>query len=167
MLSFADVMSMDKQNTFDLLAKEFKLKPSDYYFLDLIPLIEMIWADGENQPTELALLYQFTIEHIAHLDRAAGIPLVTVDDANDFLERFAHQRPSQRLLDALSELVVTSASSANSERSQSILKYCMDIAAACTTQYPYALRGRIIDSEKALLYKLFAAFRNIQSLDAD
>lgn len=160
-------MSMDKQNTFDLLAKEFKLKPSDYYFLDLIPLIEMIWADGENQPAELALLYQFTIEHIAHLDRAAGIPLISTDDANDFLERFAHQRPPQRLLDALNELVVGSSLSADPERSRSILKYCMDIAAACTTHYPYALRGRIIDSEKALLYKFFAAFRNIQSLDAD
>ncbi|WP_404356881.1 hypothetical protein [Methylotuvimicrobium sp. KM1] len=160
-------MSNDKQNNFELLAKEFELKLSDYYFLDLIPLIEMIWADGENQPAELALLYQFTIEHIAHLDRAAGIPLISTDDANDFLERFAHQRPQQRLLDALNEMVVVSALSTDPVRTRSILKYCMDIAAACTTQYPYALRGRIIESEKALLYKLFAAFRNMQSLDAN
>ncbi|CCE24851.1 hypothetical protein [Methylotuvimicrobium alcaliphilum] len=160
-------MSNDKQNNFELLAKEFELKPSDYYFLDLIPLIEMIWADGENQPAELALLYHFTIEHIAHLDRAAGIPLITTEDANDFLERFAHRRPPQRLLDALSELVLDSASSADSERNRSILKYCMDIAAACTTQYPYALRGRIVDSEKVLLDKLFAAFQNRHYFDAN
>ena len=166
-MSFADVKSMDKQNTFELLAKEFELKPSDYYFLDLIPLIEMIWADGENQPAELALLYQFTIEHIAHLDRAAGIPLVTVDDANDFLERFAHQRPPERLLDALSELTLDAASSTDSERNRSILKYCLDIAAACTTQYPYALRGRIVESEKDLLHKLFAAFQNKYSFDTN
>ena len=160
-------MSNDKQNNFELLAKKFELKPSDYYFLDLIPLIEMIWADGENQPAELVLLYQFTIEHIAHLDRAAGIPLIMTEDANDFLERFAHQRPPQRLLVALNELVVGSYLSADPDRSRNILKYCMDIAAACTTQYPYALRGRIVESEKALLHKLFAVFQNKYSFDAN
>lgn len=161
------MMNNDKQNAFELLAEEFELKPSDYYFLDLIPLIAMIWADGENQPAELALLYQFTIEHIAHLDRAAGLPLITVEDANDFLERFAHRRPPQRLLDALDEWVVDPVSSHDAERSLSILRYCLDIAAACTTQYPYPLRGRIVESEKALLHKLFAAFQRKHYFDAN
>lgn len=149
---------MEKQQAFDLLAREFDLKPTDYYFLELIPLIEMIWADGQNQQAELSLLYKFTIEHMAHLDQSSGITFVSTDDANDFLDRFAHQRPSPQLLEKLRELVVHSAMSNSSCRHQSILEYCLDIAAACATQYPFGIQERIVESEKQLLNKLFSVF---------
>jgi len=149
---------MNKQQTFDLLAREFDLKPADFYFLDLIPLIEMIWADGHNQPAELSLLYKFTIEHMAHLDRASGIAFATIEEANDFLDRFAHRKPSAQLLEKLRELVVQPVTSGDSSRHQTIMDYCLDIAAACTTQYPFGVQQRIMESEKELLNKLFAAF---------
>ena len=149
---------MNKQQAFDLLAREFDLKPTDFYFLELIPLIEMIWADGHNQPAELSLLYKFTVEHMAHLDRASGITFATVEEANDFLDRFAHQRPSAQLLEKLRELAVHPATSSDPDRHQTIMDYCLDIAAACTTRYPFGLQQRIIESEKELLNKLFSAF---------
>jgi hypothetical protein len=37
---------MSPQHAFDQLMTEFNLRPADFYFLDLIPLIEIIWADG-------------------------------------------------------------------------------------------------------------------------
>lgn len=149
---------MNKQQAFDLLAREFNLKQADFYFLDLIPLIEMIWADGHNQPTELSLLYKFTVEHMAHLDRLSGIAFPTVEDANDFLDRFAHQRPPAQLLEKLHELAFQPAETEKSGRHQAIMDYCLDIAAACTTQYPFGLQQRIIASEKELLNKLYSAF---------
>ncbi|WAK01202.1 hypothetical protein [Methylobacter sp. YRD-M1] len=132
---------------------EFNLRPADFYFLDLIPLIEIIWADGDNQPGELRILYNFLIEHIAFLDRIAGIQVVSPKDADAFLDRFAHNRPSPRLLTELRSIVFKAVPA---HRHSSIFEYCLDIAAACTTRYPFGLRDRIIDEEKKLLTKIFA-----------
>jgi hypothetical protein len=67
---------MNAQNEFESLKSQFFLKDADFYFLDLIPLIEVIWADGDNQEAELKILYKFIIEHIAYLDKQAGLTLL-------------------------------------------------------------------------------------------
>lgn len=150
---------MDIRKEFDLLARDFNLKEADFYFLNLIPLIEVMWADGQNQEPELALLYKFTTEHIANLDRTAGMPIISVEDANDFLDRFAHQKPPSALLQRLRALAVEIVPRQRPDHQQTIMDYCMDIAAACTTRYPYALQERITESEKSLLNQLFEAFK--------
>lgn len=143
---------MSPHYAFDRLMAEFDLRQADFYFLDLIPLIEIMWADGENQPGELKILYHFLIEHIAFLDRMAGIQTVCIEDANAFLDRFAHNRPSARLLKELRAVVSDSLSG---QRRSTVFEYCLDIAAACTTRYPYGLRDRMIDEEKELLKRIF------------
>lgn len=155
---------MDKSLRFDQLKNECKLKDSDFYFLELIPLIEMIWADNQNQEPELKLLYKFTAEHIAQINKAAGdVDLVTVDQANDFLQRFAHNKPEQRVIALLRELVVESwQNKRDSEQKeltkQSILDYCLDIAASCVEAYPYEHHQRVTSIEKTLLRELMLAF---------
>ena len=143
---------------FDRLMAEFNLKPADFYFLDLIPLIEILWADGKNQPGELRILYQCLMEHIAYLDQSSGSHAISVNDANDFLDRFAHRKPSGDLLSQLRALSAHASESLPDAKRASIFEYCLDIAAACTTRYPYELRNRIIDEEKKLLQKLFFEF---------
>lgn len=142
------------QNTFEQLKNEFDLKDADFYFLDLIPLIEMLWADGMNQEGELKLLYKFVIEHIANLDQLSASAVISVADANDFLDRFAHRKPDPRLIRELKALFLGK----NSSNRQTILKYCMDIAAACTTHYPFGPQERVMQEEKKLLTKLFEEF---------
>lgn len=142
---------MNQQVQFEQLQREFNLKDSDFYFLELIPLIEMIWADGMNQAGELKILYQFVIEHIANLDHLSKAPAISVEDANSFLDRFAHKKPDPRLLDGLMRLFVDK----NSPKNQTILQYCMDIAAACITKYPYQFRERMMEGEKRVLENLF------------
>ncbi len=148
---------MDKQQQFEQLAREFDLKPADFYFLDLIPLIEVMWMDGKNQPGELKILYQFVLEHIVYIDQAAGSQVLTVEDANDFLDRFAHQRPAQELLTELHNIVAREAGIAE-QRKMDVLEYCLDISAACVIHYPYGIRERVRCDEKAFLLKLFAEF---------
>ena len=148
---------MDKQQQFEQLSKEFNLKPADFYFLSLIPLIEMMWMDGKNQPGELKILYQFVLEHIAYMDQAAGDQVLTVEDANDFLDRFAHQKPPQKLLTEL-HYIVTHEQGLVKQQKTDILEYCLDISAACVTHYPYGVRDRIQHNEKAFLMKLIAEF---------
>jgi len=149
---------MTPQTEFTQLSKTFDLKPADFYFLNLIPLIEVLWVDGNNRPQELQILYHFLIEHIAFLDKQAGDQVVTIEDANDFLDRFAHQRPSEDLLNQLHDIVLQLNHNSFIKQKQTILDYCMDIASACTNSYPYPLRGRVIEEEKELLQKLFKAF---------
>ena len=148
---------MDRQQLFEQLAREFDLKPADFYFLDLIPLIEVMWMDGKNQQGELKILYQFVLEHIAYIDQAAGAQVLTVEDANDFLERFAHNKPPQKLLTELHNIVIQEKGVAE-HRKMDILEYCLDISAACVVHYPYGIRERIQRYEKEFLLKLFAEF---------
>ncbi len=142
---------MNQPDTFEHLKKEFNLKDSDFFFLDLIPLIAMIWADGMNQEGELKILYKFIIEHIANLDQVTESPVISIEDANNFLDRFAHRQPDPRLLDELMQLFL----SKNQQNRQTIFDYCLDIAAACTTHYPFGPQERVIKNEKSLLEKLF------------
>lgn len=146
---------MNTQNIFDQLTQEFNLKPTDYYFLDLVPLIEIMWMDGKNQEGELKILYQYVLEHIAYLDQAVGAQVITVEDANDFLERFAHNKPSPELLAELHQFIMQ-VKGVSESRKINILEYCLDISAACVTQYPYNIRDRIHDYEKVFLLKLFS-----------
>jgi len=141
------------------LETEFGLKPSDYFLLELVPLIEMIWADGDNQVSELRLLYDFAIRHVAALDRVTnGGVTVTAEQVNDFLDRFAHAPPPPGFLNALREFVYGELLVEPHERihnHQTVLRYCVDIAAAAVRVYPFGLRERVLECEKALLEELF------------
>jgi len=153
---------MDRQQQFEQIAQEFSLKPEDFYFLDLIPLIEVMWMDGKNQESELNILYQFVLEHIAFIDKAAGAQVLTVDDANDFLDRFAHQKPPQKLLTDLHNLFAQNIDIGEHHK-MNILEYCLDISAACVIHYPYGMRERVQQNEKKFLLQLFNEF-NISPL---
>ena len=146
---------MNIQNEFERLKNQFSLKDADFYFLDLIPLIKVIWADGHNQKAELKILYKLVIAHIAYLDQQSGVRSVTIEQANDFLDRFAHHKPSGELLNELQAISAMSSKSKDQSRQLTILEYCMDIAAACTTKYPYDMHERVTQEEKVLLQKLF------------
>ncbi len=155
---------MGNSYTLDTLIRDHGLQGSDIYLLDLIPLIEVIWADNQNQEPELKLLYQFAIEHTAKINNAAsGTEVISADAVNGFLDRFAHQRPDQALLRDLRQIALErSTAHADLEhvqaRHRTILQYCIDIAAACVAQYPYERHERVMEQEKALLLELMQAY---------
>ena len=146
---------MNKHSEFERLKSTFSLKDADFYFLELIPLIKVIWSDGKNQQAELQILYKFVVEHISRLDQLAGIRVVTSEQANDFLDRFAHQQPDAQLLNELEAFSTLHNKNQDPSRSASVLDYCLDIAAACTNKYPYDMHERIMHEEKVLLKTLF------------
>ncbi|GAA3916252.1 hypothetical protein [Litoribacillus peritrichatus] len=154
---------MEKSARFQQLKNECHLKDADFYFLELIPLIEMIWADNHNQAPELNLLYKFATEHIARINTIAESDVITVDQANDFLDRFAHKQPDSNVLASLRKLVIDGwklqESSEHKELTkQSILDYCLDIAACCVDLYPYEYHHRVTKEEKKLLQQLMIDF---------
>jgi hypothetical protein len=135
------------------------LPANSFYLLELIPLIEMIWADGKNQHQEILILQHFTVKHLSRLSRdAARLEVISVEDANRFIDFFLANRPDPQLLADLKELTIEHMQArANAEHNQSIIAHCMDIAAACVSEYPYRADERIRAEEKDLLQAIVAA----------
>lgn len=135
------------------------LRESDIYFLDLIPLVEMIWADGHNQNEELRILSDFALTHTQELNQILGEKVVTPRDLKDFLRRFGERRPARELLKSLRAIAIRrmhrrSKTRHGQDKAQEVLTCCLDIAAACVVHYPYGLRERIMDRERKLLLEL-------------
>lgn len=152
--------AMDRLEILDEIVNEHHLDPLDIFLLPLIPLIEVIWADGRAQQAEVDLLLDFTRKWLTLLkEDAAGEVVVSVGATQRFLERFLRQRPSPALLSRLREmaldLIATNSDPAQAlSRERTILDYCIDIAAATVTSYPYGPHDRVMDQEKNLLLEL-------------
>ena len=78
---------------------------SDVYLLDVIPLFEMAWADGEVQPSERSMILAFLEDHLARLEAMRQGTLVTRLDALRFVDRFLDQKPPPGLLRELRDLL--------------------------------------------------------------
>ncbi len=138
------------------ILQKHKLPSKTVYLLELIPLIEMIWADGKNQQKEISILQDFTIRHLANLSNAAeGLEVISVEEANSFIDYFMKERPSDELLADLKGLAMQKLEAELSSNSREmIIEYCMDIAAACVTEYPYSSSERVQAQEKAAISEL-------------
>ncbi len=139
--------------------KGYGITDADVYLIDIIPLIEMIWADGQTQDAEIAILEDFLEKHVHHINTVAGYELLTLVEARNFLARFIESKPNPEILYELRQLVSpirlsTSNSKANQELKNSLLAACLDIAASAVTQYPYGLKERFNFSEKRCFFEI-------------
>lgn len=160
-----DKPPLDRQLLLHELVHDHGLEPLDYYLLPLIPLIEVCWADGRVQKSEAALLIDFTRRWLALLKTdAGGETIVGIPQAQAFIDRFMKTRPDPVLLQRLRELAVNMLE-LNSDRARvnqnerTVLEYCIDIAAAAVSSYPYEARERVMDEEKELLLELMHAMQ--------
>lgn len=73
-------------------------KGRDLYLAELIPAVEMAWADGVIQPNERAMLESYCIELVERLNREAGAPFFSLGHALVLLERLTQRRstPAER-----------------------------------------------------------------------
>ena len=153
------VEKMTREAALARLEDEFGLRPGEFYLLELLPLVEMMWADGINQEEEVNLVYEYVLRHVAELNRAAdGEEVVSVQDVNNFLDRFVHQQPDpimlRRLRNMALPLFLAGADPAeDARRGRKIFDLCLDIAAAAVTSYPYDRHERITAKEKDLLHE--------------
>ncbi len=145
------------------LIERYNLKPQHAYLLELIPLIEMIWADGRNQSKEIAIIHEITEKHVCNLnDQADGLTVVSKQDAKEFLSRFLQTRPPAGLLKELRELTFDWLADKGKmkDKNDSIISYCLDIAAACATNDNF--NERVVMQEKVLLKDLTKALNIIE-----
>jgi hypothetical protein len=151
---------LSRDEIIHVLETEYGITGNLIYLLDLVPLVEMLWSDGKNQTAEISLIYEFATKLAAQLaNDAGGVEVVSATDITFFLQHFVHQRPASGLLSSLRTLTQAAIDNDHDAaraqtRKQNILDYCLDIAAASVSTYPYARRDRFIQQEKVLLVEL-------------
>jgi len=140
------------------------------YFIDYIPLIEMIWADGQPQQGEMDIFYEFLEKHVAHLNKMAGYSAFKLEEAVHFVSGFFNARPSPEMLKTLRKLAAHSGlfqedSKKRAQFEKSLLARCLDIGASCVTEYPYGLHERFNTDEKRCFFEIFDTFENRKVAD--
>jgi len=150
--------------------KSFGISGKDVYFIDYIPLIEMIWADGEPQQGEMDIFYDFLEKHVVHLNKMAGYNAFKLEDAVQFVSGFLKERPSPEILKSLRKLAAHSGlfqedSKKRAYFEKSLLAVCLDIGASCVKEYPYGLHERFNYDEKRCFFEIFDTFENRKLAD--
>ena len=146
------------------LERDCGLDRKHIYLLELIPLIEMMWADGKNQAAEIQLIHRYALEHLVRLqDAAAGQTVLSAAEADDFLNRLVHHRPNPDLLRQLCALAQSSAFSFHNSDPEtrtasrrSVVENCFKIAIS-NIHGPTASRERLMAEEERALLNLMAA----------
>lgn len=147
---------MTWNDTLESLVSDFGLTPETVYLLPLVPLLEVMWADGVTQPAEVSIFYDCLTRHLAELaNEANGEEVVSVEETEQFAHEWLQHPPDAERLRRLSELAVQLLNTEGKvETRRTILDNCLDLAAIAVTRYPYERRDRIMSAEKAVLLEL-------------
>jgi hypothetical protein len=139
------------------LVGEFGLTPETVYLLPLVPLIDVMWADGVIQPSEIGIFYECLTRHLADLcNQADGEEVISIAAAEKFAGDLLNTRPDPEKLHRLRELSVQVLNlSHDAKLNDSVLDSCLDLAAIAVTRYPYERRDRVMRAEKRVLHELF------------
>jgi len=129
------------------------------YLIDLIPLIEMIWADGKAQGAEISLLADYLKKHVEHINALAGYQALDLEEAKAFLTKFLKNRPDPQLLAMLRSFITpvrlkSSDPDKCDKLKESMLAACLDIASSSVTEYPYGLHDRFAPEEKHCFFEI-------------
>lgn len=144
----------------------FGISGNDVYFVDYIPLIEMMWADGNIQQGEKDIFYEFIEKHVVYLNKIAGYEAFELEAAVQFVSGFLKERPSPEMLKTLRNIAADSfLFHENPEQREQfekcLLAVCLDIGAACNeTEYPHELQDRFSTAEKRCFFEILDTFEN-------
>jgi hypothetical protein len=139
--------------------KRFGISGEQVYLIDFIPLLEILWADGEAQPSEVTILEEFVEKHVDNINKQAGCKVLELEQAKAFVNRFLVKRPDPEIMKTLRSFVkplrLSSADKGeNQQLKESLLCACMDIAASAVTEYPYGLHDRFCHEEKRCFFSI-------------
>lgn len=135
---------------------EFGISGHETNFLELIPLIEMVWADGRRQPGEMQVLDHYIRSLIARLNAISPADTLTTKQAEKFVLRYLETRPSKELLVCLRDLAIELSTSKTREL---LLQACLDIAASAVVDYPYEPDHRFDPAEKQTFCEILASLK--------
>lgn len=71
------------------------IRGPEVYLLDVVPLVELAWADGVVQPQERALILSFVEHLLIKLRAEAGFDVISHTRALAFVDRLTTTRPGR------------------------------------------------------------------------
>jgi hypothetical protein len=158
MQAMENEQSMTRQEALAELGR-YGIHGSYIYLIDVVPLIEMIWADGKIQDIEVAVFNYYLSQHIENINGVAGYPVLTLEEAQTFISIFLEERPNPEYLRALRGLIpAIRLSSPQADENKAtwefIISGCLDIASSAVPSYPYELTERFNILEKRCLFEI-------------
>jgi len=148
--------------------RKFGIKGPHVYLIDIIPLVEMIWADGRVQQGETDILYDYMEKHVNHINELAGCEILSSENAKRFVSVFLKKRPHEDLLKTLRSFIEPVRLSSSDTKlcnhsKESLLAACLDIAASAVTEYPYKLNERFNPQEKLCYFEIMESLCEVDS----
>ncbi|MBW0148507.1 hypothetical protein [Marinobacter arenosus] len=154
---------------FSALLAQHDLPPSFLYLAPVLPIVQVMWADGRNQIPERAKLHLIIQNHCQALSElAGGMQVVSPDDIERFDQAFIARKPDLGVLQAFigiaTELLqdqtyTESACSDSLYRRERLFHACLEIAATCPVEMDNSLgemfAQRILDEERRFIEQVF------------
>lgn len=156
------------------LFSQHDLPASLVYLAPVLPIVQVMWADGRNQMPERAKLHCIIENHCKALSElAGGIEIVSASDIELFDRTFIANRPDPQILTAFtgmaSGVVAHRESRPDIQNSNSLFNSdqlfhaCLEIAATCPAPKEKGLgelfSQRIAQEERSLIEKTFELFQ--------
>ena len=137
----------------------FNITGEQIYLIDLIPLVEMAWADDRIQHSEVEILHQYLKDHVKTINRLAGCRVLSEEGAISFITDLLQSRPDKALVDEVVKIIAdyrvdNRTTEEALETKTLILNGCLDIAASAVTKYPYGLTERFTEEEKLCYHRI-------------
>jgi len=149
--------SLTRQEALEKL-KQYGIQGPQVYLIDLIPLIEMIWADDCVQESETNLLYDYLERHVRHIHKLAGAQILSLKEARAFVDKFIKKRPDAELLRILRGLIEPVRSTADSAYytaiKKSLLAQCLNIGFSTFTGDSSDKEGRFDSDERKCFFEI-------------
>lgn len=129
------------------------------YLAEIFPLVEVVWADGQNQESEIEILHRALEKHVQQINSHAGFDVFTFDEAKEYISPLLTEKPDKELLELLRRLYVLTLENIHDEARKkeiinSFLSYSLDIAASCVTRYPFNMDERFELPEKECFFSI-------------
>ena len=143
------------------LVNDFGLTSETIYLLPLVPLAEVMWADGLLQRSEIDLFHDCLKHHVDNLSRLAdNQEVVSMAEAQKFARDLFKAPHDPVKLHRLRELAVQVLNlDPDVEQRRTVMDSCLDLAAIAVSRYPYGKRERVMTAEKQLLRELFETLK--------
>ncbi len=134
------------------------INQEEVYLIDLLPLIEIMWADGKTQLKEVEIFQLYSSKRIEEINKSAGFQVLSQTKVKLFIERHLKKAPDPEMMvvvrKVLSEVL---AKNQDEKFKETLLNTALDIASANATTYPFGNSDRFNLDEKKCFFQLLSS----------
>jgi|SaaInlStandDraft_1057018.scaffolds.fasta_scaffold09644_2 hypothetical protein len=136
------------------------IKGTHIYLIDLLPLIDLMWADGVIQDNEKVIFEVYTQKRIDVINKSFdGAFRLTQKSVEEFFAPFLKKRPDSIMMTAIGDILNAVLMSSSDEQwsdqlRNSLLAAALDIASSNVSKYPYENNERFSLQEKQCFFSL-------------